>query len=65
MISVLKKGVKLLNDFTITIVFILFYIAIIPFGKLIFLVNSLFKKEDPNTYWQKPDGRELDLDSPY
>jgi hypothetical protein len=65
MISVLKKGVKLLNDFTITLVFIFFYIVIIPFGKLIFLVNSLFNKTDQNTHWQKPEGRELDLDSPY
>lgn len=48
-----------------SLLLVLFYIFIIPFGKLMFIIIQLVSKKNRDAYWQTPTTRELDIDSPY
>ncbi len=62
----IKKGVRIINDFTIGIILLVFYVFVIPLGKLIFLLNQRFIKRDKKSYWiPAKEGEQVDLTSPY
>jgi len=61
----MKRAIKRMNALFSSLLLILFYLFIIPFGKLIFLLNSLLQKKNPNTFWLEPGEQKGDLSSPY
>lgn len=63
--NLMKLLIRQLNVLLSSLILILFYLFIVPLGKLIYIITHLFLKKNKNTYWQKPDERELDLKSPY
>lgn len=61
----IKKIVIKLNLFIASVILVVFYIIVIPLGKIIFLIFSIFKNKNKETYWQTQDKQNMDLSSSY
>lgn len=61
----LRWIIKKSNWLFSSILLILFYLFIIPLGKVLYYVVLLFKKRNKNTYWNNPETQTVDLNSPY
>jgi len=61
----MKRLIRGLNSIFSAMVLFLFYLFIIPWGKIIFIITKIFKKKDVESYWQTPDTRKLEISSPY
>lgn len=57
--------IKKVNWLFSSLLLILFYLFIIPLGKVLYHVVLLFKKRNKNTYWNNPETQTVDLNSPY
>jgi len=63
--NTIKKLVRELNHIIASIILFVFYLLILPLGKILFLIHSIFGRKDTKTYWQEPDEQKRDLSSPY
>lgn len=61
----IRRMIIKLNLFITSIVLVFFYIIVIPLGKTVFLIHSMFRYKKRKTFWQTPDKYKLDLNSPY
>lgn len=57
--------IKLVNLLFSRFILFLFYLAILPIGKIIYLINSFFTRKSKETYWQKTDNKQIEFESPY
>lgn len=61
----MQKMVRVINMWFVTVILFFFYLLIVPIGRLFYSIYSLFQKKYVSSYWQEPDKRKLDFDSPY
>lgn len=61
----IRMTIKKLNLVFVSILMLIFYICIIPLGKIILYIHSFFTKQNRDSYWVPMPFEKVDTSSPY